>query len=247
MAHLATGSVARQLESLFDGSSVAGMTDRELLDRYTALALPLGNRPSAHWSRGTGRWCWASAARSWATGTMRRMPFRQSSSSWRPRLARSETPTCWEAGSMEWRLRTAHREKARLVRVRRNEEGDAADGPGAIALGDLTASPADVAAMAREHAEILHDEVARLPKPFRSAIVLCYFEGIALDEAARRLRWPAGTLRSRLARARDRLRRRLMRRGVFLPSAALAVALSPRAARALVSPHLFARPPPAPP
>src|SRR5580693_1008527 len=35
MAHLATGSVGRQIESLFDGSSVAGLTDRQLLERYT--------------------------------------------------------------------------------------------------------------------------------------------------------------------------------------------------------------------
>ena len=43
-----------------------------------------------------------------------------------------------------------------------------------------------------------------------------------LDEAAHRLRWPAGTLRSRLARARDKLRRGLTRRGLVLPAAALA-------------------------
>ena len=39
------------------------------------------------------------------------------------------------------------------------------------------------------------------PRIFRTAVVLCYFEGLTLDEAARRLRCPAGTLRSRLARA----------------------------------------------
>jgi len=31
MAHLATGSLALQLESLFDGSSVVGMTGRQLM------------------------------------------------------------------------------------------------------------------------------------------------------------------------------------------------------------------------
>ena len=36
MADLATGSVGRQIESLFDGSSVAGLTDRQLLERFTA-------------------------------------------------------------------------------------------------------------------------------------------------------------------------------------------------------------------
>ena len=66
-------------------------------------------------------------------------------------------------------------------------------------------------------------------------MVLCYFEGLTLDEAARRLRCPAGTLRSRLARARDKLRRGLTRRGVVLPAAALAAVLAPRSASASVS------------
>ncbi len=68
--------------------------------------------------------------------------------------------------------------------------------------------------------------------------MLCYFEGLTLDEAARRLRWPAGTVRSRMARARDKLRRGLTRRGVVLPAAALAAALVPRSASARISSHL---------
>ena len=47
----------------------------------------------------------------------------------------------------------------------------------------------------------------------------------------------SGTLRSRLARARDKLRRELTRRGVILPSAAMAAALGPRSASAFVSSH----------
>ena len=89
--------------------------------------------------------------------------------------------------------------------------------------------------MAREQAEALHDEIDRLPDAFRLPVVLCYFEGLTLDEAARRLEWPAGTLRSRLARARDKLRRGLTRRGVVLPAAALAAALDSRSASASVS------------
>jgi len=69
-------------------------------------------------------------------------------------------------------------------------------------------------------------------------VVLCYFEGLSLDEAARRLRCPAGTLRSRLARAREKLRHGLARRGVALPMTLLAVVLAPRAARASIPPLL---------
>ena len=36
MSPVTTSSVARQIESLFDGASVAGLTDRQLIDRFTA-------------------------------------------------------------------------------------------------------------------------------------------------------------------------------------------------------------------
>ncbi len=42
MAYAATGSVFRQIESLFDGGSVAGMTDRQLLERFIARRDPAG-------------------------------------------------------------------------------------------------------------------------------------------------------------------------------------------------------------
>ena len=65
-----------------------------------------------------------------------------------------------------------------------------------------------------DRAEIVHQEVSRLPEKYRAPVVLCYLEGLTHDEAAARLSWPVGTVRSRLARARDRLRDRLTRRGV---------------------------------
>ena len=51
-----------------------------------------------------------------------------------------------------------------------------------------------------EDYRVLHEEVARLPKKYRSAVVLCYFEGLTHDEAARSLCWPVGTVSGYLAR-----------------------------------------------
>ena len=50
MAYLATGSVARQLGSLFEGGSVAGLSDRQLLERFVAAAMPPTRPPSPRWS-----------------------------------------------------------------------------------------------------------------------------------------------------------------------------------------------------
>jgi RNA polymerase sigma factor (sigma-70 family) len=65
-----------------------------------------------------------------------------------------------------------------------------------------------------EQRTVIDEEVVRLPVRYRSAVVLCYFEGLTQEQAARRLRCPVGTVESRLHRARERLRSRLTRRGL---------------------------------
>jgi RNA polymerase sigma factor (sigma-70 family) len=61
---------------------------------------------------------------------------------------------------------------------------------------------------------VLCEELNRLPDQFRAALVLCDLEGLTQERAAQILGWPAGTVRSRLARGRQRLRDRLTRRGL---------------------------------
>lgn len=72
---------------------------------------------------------------------------------------------------------------------------------------------------------IIDSEVSRLPERFQAAVVLCYFEGKTVDEAARQLRCPRGSVASRLARARERLRVRLTQRGIAVTTAAVTAGL----------------------
>src|SRR5262249_41493354 len=78
----------------------------------------------------------------------------------------------------------------------------------------------------------LHAELERLPEKYRTPLVLCYLEGLSHELAARQLRWPLGTLKTRLRRGRERLRQQLTQRGLALCPGALAVALSQSATAA---------------
>jgi RNA polymerase sigma factor (sigma-70 family) len=86
---------------------------------------------------------------------------------------------------------------------------------------------------------MLHEEVDRLPEKYRVPVILCYLEGETHEAAARQLDWPVGTVKGRLARARDLLRRRLIRRGLILSSAGLAALLAESAGSAAVPPALL--------
>ena len=79
-------------------------------------------------------------------------------------------------------------------------------------------------------APVVQAEVQRLPDKYRDPVVLCYLEGRTHEEAARLLDWPLGTVKGRLARARDLLRSRLMRRGLAPSEGACTAALAVRPA-----------------
>lgn len=67
----------------------------------------------------------------------------------------------------------------------------------------------------QEEMMILDKEVARLPVHEQTVILLCVYQGLTRQQAARRLKCPPGTIAGRLDRARQRLARRLARQGVL--------------------------------
>ncbi len=88
---------------------------------------------------------------------------------------------------------------------------------------------------------VLHEEIERLPERYRRVIVLCDLEGRTYEQVARHLRCPVGTIKSRLARGRDRLRGQLTRRGLAPAIGLLGAGSSAGSARAAVPVSLLGR------
>jgi zinc protease len=98
------------------------------------------------------------------------------------------------------------------ARRRQSRERPSAEG---IAMAKAQAERTEV----MELASLLDDEMGRLPLRFRGPLILCDLEGQTHEQAAAQLGCPVGTVKSRLSRGRERLRLRLIRRGVT-PAAA---------------------------
>jgi RNA polymerase sigma factor (sigma-70 family) len=122
-------------------------------------------------------------------------------------------------------LRLARKLQVSLARRTKRETAVAAQKPTACAPGDLSW---------REVQRLVDEELHALPRRYRAPLVLCYLEGRTQDEAARELGWTQSSVRGQLARAREKLRRRLARRGVTGASAVALAALVPGLSSAAV-------------
>lgn len=85
----------------------------------------------------------------------------------------------------------------------------------------------------------LYQELDRLPERYRVPIVLCDLEGLTHEQAALALKCPQRTLQTRLYRGRERLRRRLVRRGL-MPAVGLMSGAFTAEARSVAVPTAWA-------
>ena len=206
MASSSAGEIGRQLGRLFSAGSAVGLTDGELIERFTgrrgesaegAFETILARHGGLVWNVCRQVLGDAHAAEDAFQATF--LVLVRRAASLRVRQQGSLGP--WLYG-VAYRIALKARQGAARRRTRERR---------------VAKTAVETASDAIEHDELqalLHDEVNRLPAKYRAPVVLCYFEGRTHEEAAAVLQWPLGTVRSKLSRARDRLRIRLTRRGL---------------------------------
>ncbi|MGO9462624.1 MAG: sigma-70 family RNA polymerase sigma factor [Isosphaeraceae bacterium] len=196
-------SFAQDIQTLFESGSLGELTDRQLLERFTTREAESAELAFAVLLKRHGpmvlRTCMAILHDRHEAEDATQATFL---------LLASKAASLWVRDSLgPWLFGVARRVAscARSTAFRRRAHEQAA----AKAPAWITEDPG------RDEIDaILHEEVNRLPQGYRAAVVLCDLEGLTQEQAALQLGWPAGTVRSRLARGRGRLRDRLTRRGL---------------------------------
>lgn len=100
--------------------------------------------------------------------------------------------------------------------VEREQKAMAQSDPGESGMPNASAEQ-------RELREVLRAAVDQLPEDERAAVVLCYQQGLPLNEASRILDVPRQTVHDRIARALERLRADLKRKGAACATPVLLV------------------------
>src|SRR5437879_5139992 len=123
----------------------------------------------------------------------------------------------WQASVANWLYATARKvaHNARVAAGRRAKREAAAAVSGSVEPVDRMTG--------RELLAALDEELGRLPDLYREPLVLCYLEGLTLEEAAARLGVPTATLKTRVARARKQLHEALTKAGCGLGAGILAL------------------------
>jgi RND family efflux transporter MFP subunit len=195
----------RHLEHLFHAGTVGDLSDGELLDRFLRCRDEAGESAFAALVERHGpmvfRVCRQTLSDSHAAEDAAQATFLV--------LARQAGTIRKRPSVSSWLFGVARRAAARIrMQEARRRQFESRSAERSSALGFSQAEPADL-----DPYPELHAEIGRLPEKYRLPIVLCYFEGLTHEQAASRLRWPVGTVKTRLSRGRERLRSRLEQSG----------------------------------
>ena len=203
----------KRVETLFQAGKAAGLSDGQLVDRFVqrrdrageAAFAALVDRHGAmvlrvcrqvlgdpHDAQDASQATFLVLAR--RAGSIGR---RESVASWLHGVA---LRVAAKARQTEARRRTREQRAVELMAVRHTVAGETDECP--------------------ERWGLVHDELGRLHASFREPLILCYLEGLTQEQAAAQLRCPLGTVQSRLARGRAKLKSRLRKRG-FEPAVVL--------------------------
>jgi RNA polymerase sigma factor (sigma-70 family) len=215
-----TNSTSRLIEGLFGDGSAAGMADEQLLRRFASRRDPRAEYAFEVLVQRHGPMVLA-VCRS----ALRDIHDAEDAFQATFLVLARKAATLSDPGLLGPWLHAVARHTAQRLRTRRARMERLVQW--AIASADLAGPDEPDKTMRRaEESEHLNREIGRLPERYRIPVLLCYFEGLTHDEAARRLGWPIGTVSVRLMRARDRLRRRLTRLGLA-PTASAVLPLVP--------------------
>jgi RNA polymerase sigma factor (sigma-70 family) len=156
-------------------------------------------------------------------------------------LARKAGQVRWQTDVSNWLYAVAWRValKAKSNANRRQQRAKEFQDMSASASQVALAPGANGNSAGLEIRPVLDEELNRLPLKYRAPVVLHYLQGKTYAQAAETLGWPAGTVSTRLAQARQLLRKRLARRGIGLSSGVLTAALAQNTAMATAPPALL--------
>jgi polysaccharide export outer membrane protein len=195
----------RQVQTLFGVGTVCGLTDGELLERYVARRGELSELAFTALLERHGRMVLGICHRMLTDPHDVQDAF-QATFLVLVRRARSirnrDSVASWLHGVA---FRVACSARSAAVRRRRHERAHAEQAGRFVA--ELHEENDNLK-------KVLDEELSRLPERYRAVVVLCDLEELSYEQAARSLGWPMGTVKSRLARGRDKLRTCLLHRGV---------------------------------
>jgi polysaccharide biosynthesis/export protein len=219
-------AVLRDIQTLFDTGTASGLSDRQLLERFVGRrdasaeaafeVLVLRHGPMVlrvcHIVLGD-----ATDAQDAFQATFLVLVKRSGS------IRRLESLGSWLYGVA---CRVAARARVEAARRR------AAERRGALRVVPVGNSSDCREQDCAEFGTVIQEEVRRLPEKYRAVVTLCYWQGLTQEQAATQLGCPLGTVRSRLARARGQLHKRLTCRGLAPLAGVVAAALESRSAGA---------------